>query len=261
MGWLSRITIYPIKSLPGASVSSVRILPSAALELDRRFALVDSSGQLITAKRTVAVHCIRTEYDLSEMRVGLSRSSPPAPVTWFSLLGRRHALEEWFSDYFRDTVVMEDAPRAGVPDDLEAGGPTIVAEETLHVIADWFDGLAVDEIRRRFRTNLEVSGCGPFWEDRLYAHPGAGRRFRVGSVELAGARPCQRCPVPARDSVTGEVTAGFIGTFSQRRRDTLPDWTERSWFDHFYRLATNTVLPEQAGGEIAVGEGVELTSR
>ena len=261
MGLLSRITIFPIKSLPGVSVASVRVLPSAALELDRRFALVDSSGQFITAKRLTAVHTVRAEYDLAQMNVRLSNAGQSDSAVRFSLLDRTHEMAEWFSDYFDDTVAVIDDPQAGMPDDPDAGGPTIVAEKTLNVIADWFDGLTVGEVRRRFRTNLEVSGVEPFWEDRLFARPGAGRRFRIGSVELVGVKPCQRCGVPARDSATGEVTAGFAGMFSQRRREMLPDWAERGWFDHFYRLATNTVLMDAAGGAIAVGQAVDTAPR
>jgi len=233
-----------------------RVLPSAALEFDRRFVLVDSSGQYITAKRTAAVHAVRAEYDLEQMTVTLSHSGQADSADCCSLLERHCGMAEWFSDYFGDSVSVREAPRTGVPDDLEAGGPTIVAEKTLELVAGWFEGLTLDEVRCRFRTNLEVSEVEPFWEDRLYAQTGTGRRFRIGNVELAGARPCQRCAVPPRNSVTGDVTAGFIRTFSERRRDLLPDWAERDRFDHYYRLATNTVLPDGRGGDIAVGEPV-----
>ncbi|MFM7034641.1 MAG: MOSC N-terminal beta barrel domain-containing protein [Planctomycetia bacterium] len=41
MPTLDRITIYPVKSLDGVDVEECRVLPSGALENDRRWRLVD----------------------------------------------------------------------------------------------------------------------------------------------------------------------------------------------------------------------------
>ena len=108
--------------------------------------------------------------------------------------------------------------------------------------------------RMRFRANLEFAGVPAFWEDQL-----CGRCFRVGDVELEGVNPCQRCIVPSRDALTGEVTDGFQKHFIHQRKSTLPAWAPRQMFNHFYRLTVNTrIQPDQAGKWLHVGDEVTL---
>jgi hypothetical protein len=59
--------------------------------------------------------------------------------------------------------------------------------------------------------------------------------------------------------MTGESYADFARIFVERRQQTLPAWAERSRFNHFYRLAINTLFPsEQSGKVIHVGDDVEM---
>ena len=103
----------------------------------------------------------------------------------------------------------------------------------------------------------------PFWEDRLF---GSSRqrpvRFSIGSVALYGVNPCERCVVPSRDPSTSEAIAGFPKRFAQLREQTLPTWTSRTAFDHFYRLTVNTCIApgEIASKRIQIGDEVRLSS-
>src|SRR5690606_17837202 len=99
----------------------------------------------------------------------------------------------------------------------------------------WFSGLSVEEVRRRLRTNLEVDADEPFWEDRLVANP--GQRFAIGNVILNAVRVCQRCVVPSRDTMTGEIYQRFQKEFAERRQATLPPWSPARLFNHHYRVA------------------------
>ena len=254
---LSRIEVFPIKSLSGVSVERANVLASGALEHDRRFALSDGEGRLVNAKRTAGIHRISASFDLQAMSVQLGRHDSDAVAETFLLTENRPRIEEWFSEFFGEPIRLVEHADGGFPDDPDATGPTVISEATLKTVADWF-AMSLDETRRRFRTNLEVTGTDPFWEDRLYAHPGAGRRFAIGNVEFAGVKPCQRCAVPPRDPKTGMSLAGFVAEFSRRREETLPEWAELRWFDHFYRLATNTVLQDSAGGFIQIGQSVTI---
>lgn len=254
---LSRIDLFPIKSLPAVSVQSAQVLASGALCHDRRFALRDSEGRLVNAKRTAEIHLTAAQYDLEAMTVELWLHNLKAKRETLSLTENRHQIDEWFSHFFGEHIQLVENPDGGFPDDPEATGPTVVSQATLETVAGWFK-LSLDETRRRFRTNLEVADAEAFWEDLLYAHPGAGRRFSIGEVEFAGVKPCQRCAVPPRDPETGNAVAGFAAEFSRHREDSLPDWTDLSRFDHFYRLATNTVLLRQGRGVIEVGRPITL---
>jgi len=252
MPHLAQILIYPIKSLDPISVQQARVLPSGALEHDRRFALVDQDGSVMTAKRSPLVHQIRSSYDLEARTISLVVDGQGKR---FHLDQDRHALEEWFSGYFSLPIRLIENAESGFPDDLDSPGPTIVSTATLDAVTGWF-GLGCDEVRRRFRANLEIEVEEPFWEDRLYAEAGAGIGFDMGEVRLLGTNPCQRCPVPTRDSTTGEVMPGFARTFAENREKTLPEWANKSRFDHYYRLATNTRL--EISGTLQVGDEVRV---
>ncbi len=52
---LADIRVYPIKALDPVSVTRVRLLPSGALEGDRRWALFDEQGGFVNGKRCEAL--------------------------------------------------------------------------------------------------------------------------------------------------------------------------------------------------------------
>ncbi|MGL6339363.1 MAG: MOSC domain-containing protein, partial [Waterburya sp.] len=84
-------------------------------------------------------------------------------------------------------------------------------------------------------------------------------KFSIGEVEFMGVNPCQRCVVITRDPQTGEPYPQFQKIFITQRKQNLPEWTERSRFNHFYRLAVNTRLaPTEAGKVIKIGDLVKI---
>ena len=118
--------------------------------------------------------------------------------------------------------------------------------------------MPLDEVRNRFRANIEVEGVEPFWKTVSFVLTPTAT-VRIGCVVFGGSNPCQRCVVPSRDSQTGEVTPhGFAVAFGKRRETSLPAWAARERFDHFYRLTTNTQLMELRTGVIQVGDPVEI---
>jgi uncharacterized protein YcbX len=252
---LCRVQIYPFKSLDPVRVHEARLLPSGALENDRRFALVDEQGDYINGKRTSLVHALRTRFDPTscEFRVRLAESNSEEA---FHLDQQRGQLAAWFSQYFGMRVSIIENHDGGFPDDLELPGPTLISTETLTAVAGWFEGITVDGARNRFRANLEVSAGEPFWEDRLLA-PGMGAvRFRIGEAELLGMNPCARCIVPTRDAATGEPIHGFAKEFARKRKESLPSWAPAERFDHFYRLSINT--KPASGRSVVIREGDEI---
>ena len=95
---LSRIWIYPIKSLDGVSVDSAIIAPGGSLTMDREFALIDDGGKFVNAKRTAKIHQVRSQFNLPQRLVTLS--SPSQDPQTFHLDGDRDALGHWFSEFF-----------------------------------------------------------------------------------------------------------------------------------------------------------------
>ena len=271
--YVFKILIYPIKSLDAVKCDRVTVLESGALNGDRTWAIVDRSGNFVNGKRDQKVHSLRSQFDLETNSLSLQiqgtdrvvRETPPykdgasSDFVRFNLVSEQQALCNWLEDYFGFPVEIKQNLEMGFPDDTVSPGATIVSTATLEAIADWYPELTTEDIRRRFRTNIEIAGVPAFWEDKLFATPEQTVKFKVGDVEFIGVNPCQRCVVITRDPQTGQSYPKFQKTFIQQRKNTLPEWTERSRFNHYFRLAINTRLaPSEAGKVIAVGDRVRV---
>jgi uncharacterized protein len=258
---LTQIAIYPIKSLDGLIVDRAQISTGGALEYDRRWAIVDERGKIVNAKRTAKIQQIRASYEFTLPAIGgvpqllITLSAAEYLTQTFNLSTQLADSATWLSIFLGFPVSLVENSRTGFPDDLDAYGPTIVSTATLEAICDWFPDLDLAEVRRRFRTNLEISGIPAFWEDRLFAGAGDLVEFRLGDVQFFGSNPCQRCIVPTRDSQTGEIWPKFQQIFTQQRSQTLPIEVNRSRFNHFYRLSINTQIPLiEAGKFLNMGD-------
>lgn len=266
MAHLERIAVHPIKSLDASYRESTRIVENGAIAGDREYAVVDADGAYVNGKRTAAVHRLRADYEFEDGRASSvsirvadgatneGSGSDPASET-FALPAETDEFATWLSEYFGYEVGIRRERAGGMPDDTDASGPTVVSTATLEAVAEWFD-LPVENARRRFRTTLEVGGTEPFREEASYAADGP-RRFQVGDAELRGDGPCNRCVVPSRDPDTGEELERFRERFVDQRAATLPEWAPDERFDHHFKLAVNTRVPEwEWGTEVAVGDEV-----
>lgn len=278
---LANIRLHPIKSLDPVSVSQARISPSGGLALDRAWALYSVDGKWVNGKRTAAIHAIRAAYspDLSSVTLAVPTDRRKIPARTFAFPAEHDEAAEWFSVFFEQQIIVRYS-EGGFPDDTIANGPTIASTASLQAVADWFtlqdgefaprpDGLApgpdspslaLDNVRRRFRSTLEIDGVPAFWEDRLFGeNERSVVRFTIGEVHLEGSNPCARCPVPPRDPCTGQLIPTFQKHFTQQREATLPSWSPLSRFDHFYRFSTNTrVASTQAGKTLRLHEPLTL---
>jgi uncharacterized protein YcbX len=260
MPYLKRITIFPIKSLDGLEVTQTTFLKGGAIAHDREFAIVDLQGEFVNAKRTEKIHRLRSVFDLPARTVTITNQDS-AQSQQFHLDDERQTLSAWLSDFFGYTVELKQDLYMGFPDDPGASGPTVVSTATLEAIASWFPGLSLEEMRRRFRTNLEIDHVPAFWEDQLFGEAGQLVPFQIGDVVLNGSNPCQRCVVPTRDSLRGDRYPNFQKTFITKRQETLPGWAAPQRFNHFFKLTVNTkVTASEAGKTIKVGDEVKLVS-
>jgi len=259
---LSRITLYPVKALPGVEVSHCAFTRNGALAHDREYALFDSGGY-INGKRRPEVHTLDASCKVIGASVQVHLRTAHGEET-FDLdphagsASDHERLQARLAEHFRGPVRIGRQTEGGFPDDPDSPGPTVISAASLAEVAAWFPALGGD-IRHRFRANLEFDDCPAFWEDRLYGAEGEPVAFRIGEATLLGINPCRRCVVPSRDPSTGEAASGFQRTFVERRRATLPAWAERSRFDMYYRLAVNTrASGDLSGSTICVGDAVEI---
>ena len=258
---LANIRLHPIKSLDPVCVPEWRIGPSGGLALDRTWALYSVDGRWVNGKRTSAIHLIRAKFstDLRIVTLSVPGDRRQIPIRTFDFPAAHEDAAEWFSVFFEQRIIVRHSPE-GFPDDTIANGPTIVSTASLQSVCDWFPGLTVDDVRLRFRASLEIGGVPAFWEDRLFGEDERSVvRFRIGEVAFEGSNPCARCPVPPRDPLTGDILDGFQKRFTQLRESTLPAWSPRDRFEHFYRLSTNTrVATSQSNQLLRVGDPVLL---
>lgn len=257
MAKLSKILIFPIKSLNAIALDEVEISVGGALKGDREFALFDQTSKYFNAKRSPKFHTLHTSYDLPARLVSIQHYHAQFEPITFQLDRDRQALASWFSEFLGQPLELRQNTSNGFPDDPEAWGATVIAESSLKAVQSWYGALNLEQIRSRFRTNLEVTQTEAFWEDQLFAKAGEVIPFKIGDVQFLGTNPCQRCPVPTRDPFTGEVYPDFQKIFSQQRELHLPLNVERSRFNHFYRLALNTQIPlTEAGKVLKLGDPI-----
>jgi len=265
---LANIRLHPIKSLDPISVPEARIAPSGSLALDRAWALYAADGKWVNGKRTPVVHLIRASYspDLGRVTLSVPGDRRKIPMRTFPFPQAYEDAAEWFSVYFEQQIIVRCSEN-GFPDDTLAHGPTIVSTASLQAISDsfpptpqGFPGISLDEVRLRFRATLEIDDVPAFWEDQLFGeNERSVIRFRIGDVDFEGSNPCARCPVPSRNPLNGENLDGFQKHFTRFRESTLPPWSPRERFDHFYRLSTNTrIAPSETGKLLRVCDPLVL---
>ena len=258
---LAGIRLHPIKALDPVSVNEARIGPGGGLALDRAWVLCTVDNRWVNGKRAPSIFLIRASFapDVSSVKLSVTDDRRNIPTREFAFPQDHEVAAEWFSVYFEQQIVVRHSQN-GFPDDSVANGPTIVSTASLQAVCDWFPGISLAEARRRFRTTLEIDGVPAFWEDQLFGPKDTyAVRFRVGEVHFEGSNPCERCSVPPRDSYTGADLIGFQKRFSELRREHFPAWATVEYFDHFYRLATNTrMAPSESGKTLRVGDAVVL---
>ena len=258
MPHISKICIYPIKSLDGVEVMQAKVLQSGALESDRQFAIFDERGKYVNGKRHAKIHLLRSKYDLENKIISIRIQGNNRGES-FNFESEIQDLEAWLSEFFGFIVKLKKNLIMGFPDDTISPGPTIVSTATLSEVACWYENLTEADIRRRMRTTIEIDGVPAFWEDKLFSESDNFVDFKIGNLQFIGVNPCQRCIVPTRDAVTGQVNSDFQKIFIKKRRETLPEWVNKSRFNHFYKLTVNTRLADAEVGNQVIQVGDEIS--
>ena len=311
MPHLSGITVYPVKSLDGIELEEVTVLQCGALANDRRWRLIDAEGVVVNAKRNNRFHAIQADFHLEDSRNHLTTASVHCENSVTLSLNESFLSEKmgnhspeafplvpgsdgpcgWLSEVLDEKVFLQECVDGGFPDDRDAAGPTIISAESLLEVASWFD-LSIDEVRNRFRMNLEllsdendqvtnIQGHStgnrqlfdvPFWEDALAypvssdaledpgldyiadVAPVSPAPFWLGGIEFYARGTCRRCVVPTRDRLTGIATKNFREVFEARRSHLLPiNVITRTWSDYFC-LGVNTSIEKLSGDRLAIGD-------
>lgn len=266
---LTGLNRYPVKSCRGESLSSATVEPWG-LRGDRRWMIVDETGETVTARESPRLLLVRPELDAHGLWLRGPHAEPlfvPVPdrpsvqVTVFKEVAFAATLagedaDAWFSQLIGAPVrlVYGDDPtrrptnpaytRAGDCVSFADGYPLLLAtEESLAQLNAWIaDGPLAEQgplPMRRFRPSVLVRGAPAFDED-------SWRRIRIGDARFRTPKGCARCVITMTDPDTAARGKEPLATLARHRK-----WDGATWF------AMNLV-PDNPGAVINLGDEVEI---
>ena len=217
---LSGLHVYPIKSCGGVALESAPV-DATGLRHDRRWMLVDASGELLSQREFPRMALISVRLAPASLIVGapgmpdleVPLSTPSADRVRVRVWGDGVAgapvggyADRWFGEFLDFPCRLVHKPE----DDVRPVDSAYAEEGDQVGFADAFPFLAISEASlgdlngrlvepvpmQRFRPNLVVRGCRPYAED------GWGQ-VRIGAVPFRAAEPCTRCAIVTTDQKTG----------------------------------------------------------
>ena len=249
---ISRITVYPIKSLDGLSLIEASVTASGSILNDRRYAIFNEKGIVVNGKNTPVIHRIRTGFD-QEVEYVTFVLENKLPET-FHLDHDRNRINQFLSECFSDNVTLEENPDGAFLDDPEQSKFTLISTASLRQVADRFS-FSMDECRRRFRANIEIDDVPAFWEENLVRPHKVRVPFLVNQLLAEGVKPCPRCVVPSRNPDNGEMLRNFQKEFITLRKESLPDFSPLPDYGNYYQLSVSCVFRKnQQGQKFRFGE-------
>jgi uncharacterized protein len=220
---VSLLFVYPVKGLKGIAVDAAPAT-ERGLAHDRRFMVVDPSGEFLSQREVPRMATVWTEIAGAELRLAAPDvdevALPLAPAegdpmrvrVWDSVceaVAPSPEVDRWLSDclgrpcrlvYMPDSTRRASNARHAGPNRLggfaDGYAFLVVSEASL---AELNARLARPVPMDRFRPNIVLRGTRAFEED------GWGE-FAAGGAVLRMAKPCGRCQVTTTDQSTGEVT-------------------------------------------------------
>lgn len=278
---LTELTLYPIKSCAGISLLEAVISETGLMcgsIHDREWMLVDEQGQFISQrtnpKMAVVVPVLNDEVmelhasGMSPLKVPLALPDPnttpivdvrvwrdtvkayecgAAASNWLStVVGTRCRLVRFHPQSVRianvkwtDGVAAHNLFSDSYPFLVISQGS--LDDLNTKLMAAGRDALPMN----RFRPNI-VIGDVPAYEEDI------SRIIRIGNTALKMARPCQRCPVPSIDQVTGIVGSD--------PRDILKNYHTSESMKGAITFGMHAILKQGAGEVLRVGQHIELSS-
>lgn len=262
--FLSQITIYPIKSTAGISLSNSWV-DSFGLSFDRRFVLTAPNGNFITARTDPKLTLIQANLTAT----GLIITAPNMPTlnihyahfssayksitVWHDEIQGQHcqvAYDSWFSDYLAKPCQLiffgGDSKRYVKNSSTQVafadGYPLLLISQAS--LAELNKRSPADVSMQQFRPNLVVEDCDAFSED-------GWQHIRIGEVAFEIVKPCSRCIFTTVNPETGEFHP------QQEPLNTLAKFRQGEDKEIYFG---QNVLPLNTG-QIKTGDTVHLIKR
>lgn len=255
---ISKIRIYPIKSLGFVELEEAEI-GVHSIKNDRLFAMVDTNGRYVNGKRTHLVNLLKTEFDLANGLVKFS-DKKNSEKNSFELKEGNQELDNYLSNFFGIKLHLKRNENGKFMDIPMESSVTVVSQASLQYLQKDLQRHDLENMRLRFRSNIELTAVEAFWEDRLYQQPGIGVRFKMGDVEMIGISPRARCNVPPQNPHTGEMDYHFVKNM-MKSRDGHIDTAEKilQYGRASYFLTANVFVPKsEIGKKIKLNNPIEI---
>ncbi|MFF3860241.1 MOSC domain-containing protein [Streptomyces sp. NPDC002209] len=241
--YVQALHVHPVKSVAGTAPDEVVVEPWG-LSGDRRWALVDTEGTVITQRQQprLALAAARplgsgavalSAPGMAELVVEVPEPGPLEPVVLFGkkveTVVAASAAAQWFSAYLgvpARLVHMDDpAVRRPVDPDYALPGETVSLADGYPVLLVTLASLdALNSLiaqgdhpeegplpMNRFRPSVVVAGAEAWAED-------GWRRIAIGDAVFRGVRECGRCIVTTTDQATAERGREPLKTLARHRR-------------------------------------------
>ncbi len=237
---LSRLFVYPVKSLAGTELQEAE-LDDFGIVGDRRWLVVDENGEFLTQREHPRMALIRPQVvqpglrlsapGMSDLTVDVPDACERTVRIWDDVVSAYDAgpePAEWLSAFLEQPVALVYMPDST----FRRVDPAYVPETRRVSFADGYPLLVIsqesmDELNRRmeqplgierFRPNIVITGASlPHAEDTW-------QRIRVGSLELDLVKPCARCAIPTVDPLTAERGKEPTRTLSEYRKHDGKVW-------------------------------------
>ena len=229
---VSELYIHPLKSAASVAVDKVAI-DTFGLQYDRRWMLVDESGDFLSQRKLPAMCLIKAAVVDSFLTV----SVPDLPVlTLTGTLKNAREVTVWgdvcnsydcgdeAADYLSRFLQVK-CRLVYFPDNEERQVDLQYAKKgDLTGFSDGFPLLLISQASlddlntrldspvsmTRFRPNIVISGVEAFAEDNWES-------IKVGGINLRVVKPCSRCSIPSVDPLTGLRSAEPVKTLRTYR--------------------------------------------
>ena len=259
---LSKIAVYPVKSLAGITANSWPVTEKG-FQYDRKWMIIDNNRHFLSQRAVPEMALIKTA--LSDKNLILSAPNmenltlPLAPVDgqiinstiWHDQCETRSVsteADQWLSNFLKrdcrlvyqpDEVIRPVDPHYANPNDkvtFSDGFPFLIISENSLVALN--NEMQLNLPMTRFRPNLVISGCPGYAED-------SWREIGINTIDFRLPKPCSRCSVPTIDPETAQTGKEPLVTLNRTRK-----WQNKVYFGQ-------NALHNQCG-QLTVGDAVHI---
>jgi uncharacterized protein len=266
---ISRLFVYPVKSLGGISVND-SLLTDRGFQYDRRWMLLDGENRFMTQREYPQMALLQTS--ITENGIALFHVNDIHERTIIPFYGQRgerikvqvwndicdavlvsNDIDRWISDRLglkcRLVYMPDDSLRKvdeayavekGAINNFSDGYPLLVLSQSS--LDDLNSQMEKPIPMNRFRPNIVLSGANPYEEDEM-------EEFMIRGVHFFGVKLCARCMITTINQETLEKSTEPLKTLATyRTRDN------NIWFGQnvIYRLG---------GVSLKIGDRIEVLKR